>query len=262
MLPEARRHAPHLRLSDAEISALLLASKQAKDSSPFADALASATAKLRAMATGERADFTAGIDTVMDEAAWGTKNNQPDNDTVLRLVEAIMRRKRCSVEYRSPNKPFTKTYEYDPYRLIAVSGALYCLGKVPPYENITTLAVDRIQALALTESEFVVDPGFDAGQYRREAFGVISEKPINVMIRFSAEQAPYVRERIWHPSQRIQELSDRRIELSFRAGGMFEITRWILGWGDAAEVVRPAGLRECVARTLASAASVYEPVVG
>jgi hypothetical protein len=42
------------------------------------------------------------------------------------------------------------------------------------------------------------------------------------MIRFSAEQAPYVRERIWHPTQPIQELSDGRIELSFRAGGMFE----------------------------------------
>jgi predicted DNA-binding transcriptional regulator YafY len=262
VLPEARRHAPQLRLSDAEISALLLASKQAKDASPFADALAFATDKLRAMATGERADLAAGIDNVIDEASWGTKSYQPHKDTVIRLVEAIMRRKRCSVAYWSPNNPSAKTYEYDPYRLVTVSGALYCLGKVPPYENITTLAVDRIQSLALTESEFAVDPAFDASQYRREAFGVISEKPINVMIRFCAEQAPYVRERIWHPTQRIQELSDGRIELSFRAGGMFEITRWILGWGDAAEVVRPAGLRECVARALASAASVYAPIVG
>jgi len=32
-----------------------------------------------------------------------------------------------------------------------------------------------------------------------------------------------------------------------RAGGTFEITRWILGWGDAAEVMRPPGLRRDVA---------------
>ena len=41
------------------------------------------------------------------------------------------------------------------------------------------------------------------------------------------------------------------------AGGTFEITRWILGWGDAAEVVRPAGLRNNIAAILKAAASFY-----
>jgi predicted DNA-binding transcriptional regulator YafY len=114
---------------------------------------------------------------------------------------------------------------------------------VPPYENITTLAVDRIVAIQILESEFTVDPGFDVARYRQEAFGVVWEKPQTVMVRFSADQAPYVRERQWHPTQRIRELPDGRLELTFRAGGTFEITRWVLGWGDAAEVVRPIRLR-------------------
>jgi predicted nucleotidyltransferase len=41
------------------------------------------------------------------------------------------------------------------------------------------------------------------------------------------------------------------------AGGTFEITRRILAWGDAAEVVRPASLRREVATVLRVAASVY-----
>lgn len=45
--------------------------------------------------------------------------------------------------------------------------------------------------------------------------------------------------------------------LTFRAGGTFEITRWILGWGNVAEVVRPAGLRKDVVAVLKSAASLY-----
>ncbi len=105
------------------------ASKQTKDSSPLADALTSAAAKLRAMATGKSSDLATGIDTVIDEAGWGTKNYLPHKATVLRLVEAIMRRRRCAVEYRSPVNPSTKSYGYDPYRLIVVSGGLYCLGK-------------------------------------------------------------------------------------------------------------------------------------
>ncbi|MDE2058787.1 MAG: hypothetical protein KGL31_12925 [candidate division NC10 bacterium] len=36
------------------------------------------------------------------------------------------------------------------------------------------------------------------------------------------------------------------------------MARWILGWGDAAEVVLPAALRREVKRILSSAASIYK----
>jgi predicted DNA-binding transcriptional regulator YafY len=38
---------------------------------------------------------------------------------------------------------------------------------------------------------------------------------------------------------------------------MFEITRWILGWGDAAEVVKPPALRQEIADVLTRSAAVY-----
>ena len=80
---------------------------------------------------------------------------------------------------------------------------------------------------------------------------------MTVVVRFSADQAPYVRERQWHPTQRLRELADGRVELTFRAGGMFEIMRWVLSWGDAAEVVRPPALRQEIASTFRSAVAVY-----
>lgn len=76
----------------------------------------------------------------------------------------------------------------------------------------------RIRDLTLTDEAFTVDPGFDPKRYEAEAFGVSWEKPMTVTVRFSAKQAPYVREREWHPTQRIRALSDGRVELTFRAG--------------------------------------------
>jgi predicted DNA-binding transcriptional regulator YafY len=38
---------------------------------------------------------------------------------------------------------------------------------------------------------------------------------------------------------------------------MFGMTRWVLGWGDAAEVVRPANLRAEVPAALGRARTVY-----
>jgi predicted DNA-binding transcriptional regulator YafY len=254
LLPEARRYAPQLRLSDDEIAALLWAAQQSSKS-PFREALRSAAAKLRAMARGEEA---AGIGAVLTEAEGGQKDYGPHRQTILRLVEAILLRRRCEVEYQSPAASKAKVYKYDPYRMLSVAGGLYCLGKVPPFENLTTLAVDRIRTLSLTSAKFEVDPGFDADRYRRESFGVIWEKPMKVTVRFNAEQAPYVRERVWHPSQTVRELPDGRIDLSFRAGGVFEIARWVLSWGAAAEVRRPIRLRQQIALAVSKLLRAYD----
>ena len=71
------------------------------------------------------------------------------------------------------------------------------------------------------------------------------------------ERAPYVRERIWHPSQQVEEHSDGSLLLRFRASGEFEIVRWILGWGEAVEVVEPPELRQTVLHHLQAASQHY-----
>lgn len=257
LLPEDRRRAPELRLTDTEIAGLLWATRQAGGGSPFADSMGSAAAKLEAMATQGNRPIPGRMQDVMSEGGLGPKDYAPHKATLLGLVEAILRRRRCIVRYRSPASPEPKVYAYDAYRLLSVGGSLYCIGQVPPHDNIATLAVERICSLMLTEEEFEVDPAFDAERYCRESFGVIWEEPQTVVVRFSAEQAPYVREREWHPTQQIRDLEDGRIELTFRAGGMYEITRWVLGWGDAAEVVSPQELRKSVGEIFERAIERY-----
>jgi predicted DNA-binding transcriptional regulator YafY len=131
------------------------------------------------------------------------------------------------------------------------------LGRVPAYSRFITLAVERIRELRLTDNPFVIDATFDPEPYSNEAFGVIWEKPMTVVLRFRSDQAPYVAEREWHPSQTLKTLRDGRVEMTFHAGGTYEIVRWILGWGDAVEVLRPSRLRNEVAQILQNAAGCY-----
>jgi proteasome accessory factor B len=109
----------------------------------------------------------------------------------------------------------------------------------------------------LSKTEFEVDPKFDPQKCRRDAFGVSWQDPAEIVLRFRADQAPYVRERVWHPSQKLTDLPDGGVQLAFRAGGPFEIRRWILGWGDAVEVISPDGLRSEILHMLNSMASSY-----
>ena len=223
-----------------------------------AEALSSAALKLEALAESEPNSARAGFGELVESWTCGSKTYRAYEKFIALLIEAILRKKRCRVTYRKPSGSEAKTYEFDPYRLLFVGGGLYVIGRVPTHAVSTaTLAIDRLQSVVHSEIEFQVDPKFNSQKCRQDAFGVSWEDPLEVVLRFRADHAPYVRERLWHPSQEIKELPGGRLQLSFRAGGPFEIRRWILGWGDAVEVISPETLRLEIGRLLDSALSTY-----
>src|SRR5438874_8892339 len=59
----------------------------------------------------------------------GVKNFETLGPSLLRLLEAIVNRRRCKLEYASPGRARPRRFPYDPYRLLAVHGGLYCVGK-------------------------------------------------------------------------------------------------------------------------------------
>lgn len=259
LVPGLRTAPLPIAFTRQESAALAWALRQTHARQPFRAALSTATPKLQAL-LGREGHTALALDGALGGWDRGVKDYQGSTTVILRLVEAIITRRRCRiVEYRSPHRERSTRFLHDPYRLLYIHGALYSVGKAPDHANRAVLAVDRIRQLELTDEAFTVDPAIDAKRYEAEAFGVVWEKPMTVVVRFRADQAPYVREREWHPTQRIRDLPDGRVELTFRAGGSFEIMRWILGWGDAAEVVRPMVLRREIARTLARAAASYRP---
>jgi predicted DNA-binding transcriptional regulator YafY len=246
-----RQTRPEIRLNDQELNALLWASVHARGiGQPFGKDLISAVVKLRAMQSVRRDPSGDAIENAVSIISRGQKDYSPHRETVLKLVEGILRRRSTRVCYSSPNRPEPHEFDFDPYRLLFVPDGLYCVGQNPDYGGVITLAIDRIRSVSLLPDTFEVDPSFDPEKITQDAFGLVWEDPMTVVVRFREDQAPYVKERTWHPSQSFRDLPDGGVEMTFRAAGEFEITRWILGWGDAAEVVEPEELRKHIARAL------------
>ncbi len=249
---------PDLRFSRLEIEGLLLALKQSQAALPNSAALSSAALKLKVLAEADACAMHAAVENIFDTWNFASKDYRAHEAHIAFLIEAILRKCRCRVIYKAPSRSEPKSYGFDPYRLLFISGGLYVVGCVPKYTEIITLAVDRLVSLTISEVKFAVHSTFDPRQCRLDAFGVSWQDPAKIVLRFRAEQAPYVRERLWHPSQQRADLPDGGVQLTFRAGGAFEICRWILGWGDAVEVISPADLRERIAGMLQSAAHIYD----
>jgi predicted DNA-binding transcriptional regulator YafY len=115
--------------------------------------------------------------------------------------------------------------------------------------EMRTFKLERItRAEAMTQT-YQIPRDFDIGRYLARAWGIFhSGEPVEVRLRFYPPAAARVKESIWHPSQQLSEGADGSVEMRVTVAGTVEITPWILGWGDAVEVIAPAELREHVAR--------------
>jgi len=87
----------------------------------------------------------------------------------------------------------------------------------------------------------------------RDSFGVHSgEGEYEVVIRFNARAADYVREKKWRESQQLRELKGGGVELRMKLSSLMEVERWVLSWGGGAKVLKPRELVEAVRKSAAA----------
>lgn len=171
---------------------------------------------------------------------------------------AIKEHKVCNITYRAITTEQTKTYPITPLRFLYYHNGYYLLCRNPKYDNLLTLAAERIQNLEITSQTFDPPDDLDIENRIQQAFGITLEDPIDVKVRFSAWQARYIKQRIWHPSQEIEELDNGEIILSFQASGFYDIKSWILSHGADAEVLEPVSLREAIIEELKKNLTFYK----
>jgi proteasome accessory factor B len=188
----------------------------------------------------------------------GKRDYSRSAETLKVIRHALLHQQRITISDRSPGRPEPTRYLFDPYTLLFQKGGIYLLGYAHERQALRTFAVERIDQVEAGKERFEIPEGFHAGQTLEEAFGIVAEPPMQVVVRFSAGIAHAVRDRVWHSSQQIREEQDGSLILSFRAGGKMEILAWLLSYGAHAELLAPRELREELASMVRETARMYE----
>jgi predicted DNA-binding transcriptional regulator YafY len=173
------------------------------------------------------------------------------------LRDALLYQYRVAITYDAGGKGKQALYDVDPYTLVFYKGGIYLLGFARNRGALRTFAAERIVAVEKKEERFELPEEFQPESHFGSAFGIVDDEVLPIRIRFSAAVAPAIRERVWHPTQRVEEEPDGRVVLSFEAGGRMEIVSWILSYGRHAELLEPAELREEMVRQVAEMAAAY-----
>ncbi|MDH7500208.1 MAG: WYL domain-containing protein, partial [candidate division NC10 bacterium] len=113
-------------------------------------------------------------------------------------------------------------------------------------QRVLTFSLGRIRAARPTPETFLLPEGFNFQEYVKESFASLRAEPVRVQVLFSAHQAPWIAERLWHPSQKMQYQLDGSLLMSLEVTDSLELKRWILGFGQEAEVLEPRELREAI----------------
>jgi predicted DNA-binding transcriptional regulator YafY len=114
--------------------------------------------------------------------------------------------------------------------------------------EMRTFKLERITRAEPTIEPYQIPGDFDVNRYLAGAWGIFhSGEPVEVRLRFYPPAAARVKESIWHPSQRLTDGPKGALDMTVKVAGTIEITPWILGWGEAVEVLAPPDLRAKIA---------------
>ena len=161
------------------------------------------------------------------------------------LVTAIAEERLCVVRYTAARPDAAaKEIRLLPLKLFVHDRALYLHAYVPKHRSVITLNLQRMKALKVTSERARPPKGYHPSKWEAGAFGVYySEKESSYRLRFSREIAPLIRERTWHPTQKLSALPGGGVELSFTTGASPEVTAWVASWREHVEVLAPESLR-------------------
>jgi predicted DNA-binding transcriptional regulator YafY len=242
------RNIPVLRLAPTELMALafsrhLLAPLEGTEIKTSLDsALAKAESSIPAPALGHvrqlEHSFSVGI--------GPHKSYRQHRTTIDALTQAIANKCTVQMRYFSASRNATTRREVDPYRLRYVDGALYLIGYCHWRKDVRMFAVERIRSLSPTDHPYQMPLHFDIDAYVEDALVVMRGERVEVELTFDKTTAAWVKDRTWHPSQKIKRLQGGRLQMTLSVANTRELLGWVLSFGAGVQVVKPESLRDAV----------------
>ena len=228
------------------------------DGTSFAADIEGAIERLQPAIARSTADLTKDLDRKFMAVAEHAKDYRADPDLLDEIVSALLYSNPADAEYRSARGGLGKIYRLEPYTLATYRQGLYLFARDVAEDKVKCFAIERFERFArLRRERFEYPSRYDPRALVADSFGITSGAAEPVVARFPPEVALYIRERQWHPSQKLEALPDGggRLRMSVNIGP--ELVEWLLGFGPQVRVEAPAPLVSRIRAAHLAAAALY-----
>jgi predicted DNA-binding transcriptional regulator YafY len=216
------------------------------DGTNFSDDLDNALENLSPIVAGKTVELVQDLEKKFFNIHESVKDHSKQSEIIDEIMTCLLRQNTADVFYAKIGSPFKK-YTLHPYTLVTFRQGLYLFAYDVHAEQIKTFAVDRFQQFKRDKnSHFTIPIEYTPEDIIRDSFGIIKGPEIhNIKLLFTKNASPYIRERTWHPSQKIETAAESgRVILQLQVGLAHELISWISSFGPDVEVLEPLVLRE------------------
>lgn len=163
------------------------------------------------------------------------------------LIEYIKQKSQLNIKYRSFKSSEWIAFDLSPYFLKRYNQRWFLFGQDKRFETITNLALDRIEEIQHSKSAYIVNTEYDWDEYFDDMIGV--SRPIDgeltkVILKFSPDQAPYVKTKPLHGTQKPVSEDESGCTISIEVIPNYELESLILSFGNHCEIIAPEKLKE------------------
>lgn len=240
---------PALTLSPEEATALSLAVRTMTPLLPTA--VGSVLTKLLARCRAEQPPEHIHLSTPGEHAPVA-------QEALRRLDSAIRNRCRVELTYRGAKDAAPLPRQVDPAALRLQGKDVYVDAFDLGSQRWKTFKLARVADVTVLRERATTHGGYNAEALYRQAVKVWDAEAVNVVVRLNPRVARFAAEWPLHKDQTVTLQEDGSALLHATVNGLQEASRWVLSWGQGAEVISPSELVELVRGELSGALSSYE----
>ncbi|MFH0802835.1 MAG: WYL domain-containing protein, partial [bacterium] len=194
---------PAVQLTEGELLAVFVAEKALKElqGTPYEPLIRSAVSKLARFLPES---VSVNLRELSDACDFNLGPVREVEAVLFRdLEEAVCHQKQVRITYHANEKDEITVRVVDPYHLSNLKGDWYLIAFCHLRGKMRHFALSRIKKHEFTGKSFEKPDSFKLKEYLGDAMGIeLTAETFDVAIKFDTHQARWIREKVWHPSER------------------------------------------------------------
>ena len=189
-----------------------------------------------------------------------TENIPSSQDHLSTVLEAMKSNNMLHITFKAFTMKEPKRFLVEPYCVKMSAQRWYMLARNTEHKNLRLYSLDRIEAVEISNTRFVLPDDFNAKDYFAEFFGIVLDESVplqTIILRADKYHQNYMRTLPLHPTQRDIFACDDYADFELKLRPTYDFYMKLMSFGNMIKVLEPKNLQEEICKWLENTIEMY-----
>lgn len=189
-----------------------------------------------------------------------TENIPSSQDHLSTVLEAMKSNNMLHITFKAFTMKEPKRFLVEPYCVKMSAQRWYMLARNTEHKNLRLYSLDRIEAVEISNTRFVLPDDFNAKDYFAEFFGIVLNESVplqTIILRADKYHQNYMRTLPLHPTQREIFACDDYADFELKLRPTYDFYMKLMSFGNMIKVLEPKNLQEEICKWLENTIEMY-----